>query len=293
MAHVQGDSNDSAVAGVKGIHGGTGWAVHGETQTGTGTAGTSDTGVGVWGHSNSSTGTGGVSVSGIGVHGVSESGAGLNGHSDSGPGLWVDSKTNEGIHVETRSSKHAAVTTYNMNPQGDGAAIYAEKQGSKGHAGYFKGNVHVTGSIDVGGDVRLLGADLAEGFDVASSDQIEPGSVLVLDPQGGLTVATTAYDTAVAGVVSGAGDYRPGLLLDQSNGQADRVPVALVGKVECFVDARFGTVRVGDLLTTSPTPGYAMRAADQQKAFGAVLGKALRPVPEGAQGLIPILVCLQ
>ena len=65
-----------------------------------------------------------------------------------------------------------------------------------------------------------------------------------------------------------------------------------MGKVFCKVDASYGAVEAGDLLTTSDTPGYAMKAADAAKAFGAVVGKALRALPEG-QGLIPILVSLQ
>jgi hypothetical protein len=39
-------------------------------------------------------------------------------------------------------------------------------------------------------------------------------------------------------------------------------------------------------------PGFAMKANDPSKAFGAVIGKALRPLREG-QGMIPILVALQ
>jgi hypothetical protein len=58
------------------------------------------------------------------------------------------------------------------------------------------------------------------------------------------------------------------------------------------VDTRFGSIDVGDLLTTSPNPGHAMKASDPLKAFGAVIGKALRPLNEG-QGLIPILIALQ
>jgi hypothetical protein len=50
--------------------------------------------------------------------------------------------------------------------------------------------------------------------------------------------------------------------------------------------------KVGDLLTTAPTPGHAMKADDPLKAFGAVIGKALRPLPDG-QGLIPVLIALQ
>lgn len=293
MVHIQGDSSDPAIAAIKGVHASTGWAVHGETKSGTGAAGTSEFGVGVWGHSNSSTGTGGVSVSGSGVHGLSESGAGLNGHSDRGPGLWVDSLQNEGIHTETKSNNHAAIAAVNMNPQGEGAAIYAEKYGAKGHAGFFVGNVHVTGSIDVSGDLRLLGADLAEAFSVDASLEVQPGSVMVLNENGDLTVATNAYDRAVTGVISGAGNYRPGVLLDQSGDLTGRVPIALVGKVNCLVDTGFGAIHVGDLLTTSPTPGHAMRADDQQRAFGAILGKALRPLRRGERALLPVLVCLQ
>lgn len=42
----------------------------------------------------------------------------------------------------------------------------------------------------------------------------------------------------------------------------------------------------------SPGPDHTMKAADPLKAFGAVIGKALRPLPEG-QGLISILIALQ
>jgi hypothetical protein len=62
--------------------------------------------------------------------------------------------------------------------------------------------------------------------------------------------------------------------------------------VYCKVDAQYGSVEVGDMLTTSPTPGHAMRALDPLKAFGCVIGKALRPLESG-QDLIPILVTLQ
>jgi hypothetical protein len=55
---------------------------------------------------------------------------------------------------------------------------------------------------------------------------------------------------------------------------------------------RAAPIEVGDLLTTSPTPGHAMKATDPVRAFGAVIGKALRALGDG-QGLIPILVALQ
>jgi hypothetical protein len=68
--------------------------------------------------------------------------------------------------------------------------------------------------------------------------------------------------------------------------------VALIGKTYCKVDASNGAIEVGDLLTVSSIPGHAMKASDPARAFGAVLGKALRPLGSG-RGLIPILVALQ
>jgi hypothetical protein len=66
----------------------------------------------------------------------------------------------------------------------------------------------------------------------------------------------------------------------------------LLGKLYCKVDAQSSPIEVGDLLTTSCIPGHAMKASDPRKAFGSVIGKALRPLKEG-RGLIPILIALQ
>ena len=101
-----------------------------------------------------------------------------------------------------------------------------------------------------------------------------------------------ADDKRVAGVISGAGDYKPGIVLDKQPSQSSRQPIALLGKVFCKVDAQYGAIGIGDLLTTAPTPGHAMKAGDPFKAFGAVIGKALRAWADG-EGLIPILIALQ
>jgi hypothetical protein len=121
---------------------------------------------------------------------------------------------------------------------------------------------------------------------------IEPGTVLAIDDSGALCESRSAYDRRVAGVVSGGGSYRPGIVLDKQRELPNRKPVALVGKVFCKVDADYGAVGVGDLLTTSDTPGHAMRVLDPARGFGAVIGKALAPLPAG-RGLVPILVALQ
>jgi hypothetical protein len=115
---------------------------------------------------------------------------------------------------------------------------------------------------------------------------------MVLDTEGELRQSEEAYEKGVVGVLSGGGSYKPGIILDKHESPDRRLPVALVGKVFCKVDARHAPIAVGDLLTTSPTRGHAMKATDPQRAFGSVIGKALRPLKSG-QGLVPILIALQ
>lgn len=149
----------------------------------------------------------------------------------------------------------------------------------------------------VTGDVELAGADVAEQFDVSSrGSEVLPGSVVVLDDDGSLTTSVTPYDSRVAGIVSGAGDRAPALVLDRpaidaAAGPALRSPVAVVGKAWCWSDATEEPIKVGDLLTTSGTEGHAMRASDRLAALGAVIGKALSPLNAGT-GHVLVLVGL-
>ena len=175
---------------------------------------------------------------------------------------------------------------------GNGIAIHA--QGGGGQAGLFEGNVNVTGTINVGGDVILTGGgqDCAEQFDVSPEIAVDPGTVMVINSNGELEPSQVPYDKRAAGVISGAGDLRPAIVLGKPQSYGNNAFIALVGKVNCKVDAQYGCIEVGDLLTTSPTPGHAMKAIDPLHAFGAVIGKALRPLRAGSD-LIPVLVALQ
>jgi hypothetical protein len=179
-----------------------------------------------------------------------------------------------------------------------GVGVQGQSFGN-GLAGKFVGNVEVTGNINCHEsstitcfDVSLIGGDCAEDFDIDDVEKVEPGTVMVINENGVLQESKAAYDKRVAGVISGAGDYKPGIVLDKQRSRNNRKPVALLGKVFCKVDAQYSPIEVGDLLTTSPTPGHAMKADDPIKVFGAVIGKALQPLAAG-QGLIPILVALQ
>jgi hypothetical protein len=138
------------------------------------------------------------------------------------------------------------------------------------------------------------GADLSEQFDIAGVD-LEPGTVVVIDPSrpGGLARSAGAYDKRVAGVISGANGVNPGMVMGQRGSVADgQHPVALTGRVYVKVDATHGAIEPGDLLTTSPTPGHAMKATDSGRAHGTILGKAMTGLENGT-GLVLVLVTLQ
>lgn len=134
------------------------------------------------------------------------------------------------------------------------------------------------------GMLHVHGADCAELFSLAPGSLSDAGTLMVIDNEECLKPCVAPYDRRVAGVLSAS----PGITLGSNSG----VPLALTGRVACKVDASYAPVEVGDLLTTSLTPGHAMKATDANLAFGAVIGKALRPLPAG-QALIPILVALQ
>jgi len=161
-----------------------------------------------------------------------------------------------------------------------------------GLAASFQGNIQVTGDVKVTGDVILTNADCAEDFDVAPEAAAEPGTVMILDDEGSLTESNRPYDKRVAGVIAGAGDCKPAITLGRQAAKTKREPLSLIGRVYCKVDAGYAPIKVGDLLTTSATPGHAMKAVEPAEAFGAVIGKALRSIASGT-GLIPILIALQ
>lgn len=137
------------------------------------------------------------------------------------------------------------------------------------------------------------GADIAEPFKMSDKD-LPKGSVVVIDEDhpGQLKLSTEAYDTRVAGVISGANGVKPGLALNQQGVIDGDQHVALTGRVYVQADAGFGTIKPGDLLTTSSTAGCAMKVSDHAKAQGAILGKAMTSLKEG-QGMVLVLVTLQ
>lgn len=261
---VDAGSDDPHNAAVTGTNNNGGWGVTGRSAAGVGVSGESQSLIGVSGvtHDSNNAGVLGTNTGG---------GWGVTGRSDGATGTGVSGESADGVGVH-----------------GKGGRL----------AGRFDGPVDVNGGLFVdgavtiskNGDLVLQGADCAERFDILGA--AAPGDVVVIGAAGALEPCRTAYDRCVAGVISGAGSYRPGILLDAGDGGAGRLPVALVGKVFCRVDADAAPIEIGDMLTTSTTPGHAMKAVDPSRGFGALLGKALASLPAG-KGLIPVLVALQ
>jgi hypothetical protein len=142
------------------------------------------------------------------------------------------------------------------------------------------------------------GSDLSEQFDIRTQpDDLAPSPGMVacidLEQSGALAVCQQGYDRTVAGVISGAGGVRPGMLMSQSGTEADgQYPVALTGRVYVQADASYGSIQPGDLLTTSYTPGHVMKVSNYDQAQGAIIGKAMGGLEDG-QGLVLVLVSLQ
>jgi hypothetical protein len=172
-----------------------------------------------------------------------------------------------------------------------GAGIYARgglnaNGTTRTYAGYFAGDVAVTGNI------AAKYQDVAEW--VPATETLSAGTVVVLDlaKANRVTPSRRPYDTAVAGVVSA----QPGLLLGE--GGASKAMIATTGRVRVRVDASQHPVAIGDLLVTSGKPGLAMKSVpvDVQGVAihrpGTVVGKALEPLPSG-EGEILVLLTLQ
>jgi hypothetical protein len=150
----------------------------------------------------------------------------------------------------------------------------------------------VAGNVNVSGNIGAKYQDVAEWVETA--EPLEAGTVVIVDPSESNRVLPSpkAYDTRVAGAVS----KQPGLILGE---QSDtKAMIAQSGRVRIKVDAKYGAIRIGDLLVTSPTPGYAMRSKAIKVGGqaihrpGTLLGKALEALPNG-KGEILVLLTLQ
>jgi hypothetical protein len=182
----------------------------------------------------------------------------------------------EGVYAQTTGNNSAGVYAYSDKDD----AIYGDTGRGDHKYGVYTPDYMYAAKYEGGG------SDVAEYF--AVNDDVEPGTVMVIDPAGGnkLQCSTTAYDTTVAGIVSSSPGISLGVNEDANEGEE---LIAVAGRVSCKVDATYAPIKPGDLLTTSATRGHAMKATTPQ--IGTILGKALEPLESGT-GVIEVLVTL-
>jgi hypothetical protein len=240
---------------------------------------------GVYGRADARSATGTVAASQTGIVGEAFGRA-----VDTAVGAYVTASggaVNRGLQV---SGIAAAANNYSIYSDAPAKSYFAGNVGIGVTAP--SANLHVAGDVVVDGNIAAKYQDVAEW--VAASDDLAPGTVVVLDPNlpNHVTASTRPYDTAVAGVVSA----QPGIILGE-RGQS-KEQIATTGRVRVRVDATSSPIRIGDLLVSSHRPGTAMKSQPLDLGGvdihrpGTVIGKALEPLDDGV-GDILVLLSLQ
>lgn len=223
---------------------------------------------------------------GAGAYGVSGSGGmgGVYGKTSNSSGGGVYGYNDSSTYVNTG----AGVVGSGLNTNGVVAISYYSNPivalGSNLNDREFM--VTNDGNVYADGAYNSPAADLAELL--PATDGLEPGDVLVIGADGRLERSGQPYQTNVVGVHSTAPAFLGGRSDDASTD--GRVPLAVIGVVPVKVTAEGGTIYPGDLLTTSSTPGHAMKA-NSQPPVGSVIGKALGTWKDGT-GTIQMIVLL-
>ena len=142
------------------------------------------------------------------------------------------------------------------------------------NSGTILGNWSLSGASQL----QATYSDLAEWY--RADEEYAPGTVLVFGGDAEVTTTVTINDTRCAGVVTTDPAY-----IMNSDLEGTRACLALAGRVPCKV---VGRVKKGDMLTTSATPGYAVKALNP--TLGAIIGKALEDKDTSDAGIIEIAV---
>ena len=261
----------------------------------------SGTNIGVYGRSDSINGQGVwgyATKGGWGVYGLSTSGTGVR-------GMATSTSTGHGVYAQSMAPGQDGAALYALNnhatngialwgkaTSNDSTLVLEQKAGSGDLIRAFQTGpsdlrfrVSVNGNVSADGSFNPGGADLAEMLPAAAG--LEPGDVLVIGADGKLARSGKPCATNVAGVYS----TKPGVLggADDDADLSGKVPLAIIGVVPVKVSTENGAIVPGDLLVTSSTPGYAMKATEAKP--GTILGKALSELKSG-QGVINVLVTL-
>ena len=175
-----------------------------------------------------------------------------------------------GVHIRAGEVNGVDYGLWLEDQDGSVQILYADVSGDIGIGTMSPSfRLHVNG--DCGGS-GTCDSDIAEIFLKPRDELIEPGDVVVLSGQDkhNLHKSEQPYDSRVAGVYS----TDPGILIlgpaggiafsvnkqDPERDYSDtQVPLALAGRAPIKVTDENGPIEKGDLLTTSSSPGRAMK----------------------------------
>lgn len=229
------------------------------------------------------------------------------------------------VHMNITNSSYGLHIRSNIEPEHSGTytwALLSEVIRTKDASTYYSGVFRDQGTL---GDYFGLFADerSGAGFDVAeyyfdTYSNTEAGDVLVADPMKDESVikSNEPYQTSVLGVVSTDPHMVMGmdLVVDEETGESiegvSATRLALTGRVPVKITEENGPVEPGDLLTTSSTPGHAMKwtlldvsqakdfeelksmLAENERRRNAIIGKSVGSSGTGT-GTVMVLISLQ
>ena len=276
----------------------------------TGSSANAGTFTGLWTFSQNLVASGSLNVAGTITSTASQSGTfygsgSVGGSSGVGPYVFTPQGSGTGAIMAFHRGGVYAINmgldtdnVFRIGGWSDGASVYRLQLDSSGNlttgGRHYVGSVQTTvitaGSEGTGGNIYgqwTLGSsstlqasysDLAEFYE--GDQEYDPGTVLIFGGDKEVTTTNIINDTRSAGVVTTDPAYI--MNVDQ---KGIKVCIALAGRVPVKV---VGRVKKGDMLTTSATPGYAVKALTP--TLGAIIGKALEDKDYGEAGVIQVAV---
>lgn len=224
-----------------------------------------------------------------GVYGASSSGVGVYGRSEDNYGGYFYSNDYRGLYSSSGSGYYAG--------------YFTNRGGSTQPGIYVNGTIMATGSkagyvVDISWNAGTEPLEPGDVVAVVGVSDAVIGDIPVME----VVKATADHAGAVVGVVDQlfvideAGEepalpYPATASADSGIQPGAYLSVVTLGAFRMIkVDADYGAVQPGDLLTPSPTPGFAMRAETPQP--GTIVGKALDSL-EAGQGWVAVYVTIQ
>ncbi len=227
------------------------------------------------------------------------------------PAMFLSNEKNLGIGLGADSPTHKLDVggAINLLKGSTGKAIFVNgvealwyngdyfSWGYGGNKNYFADAVDIGGALDVNGRTKTKtleivgGSDGAEYFNVLADEELDAGSLVIIDntQDDKLKISEEPYDTRLAGIISGAGGVQPGIVLQQKGVLEGNQLISIWGRVKVKATTENGSIKPGDLLTSSSLKGHVMKATKRKKSRGAIIGRALSSLESG-EGLVLVLI---